>query len=150
MMLRGLLFFGFFLVIVTALAVAFVSVVSDVGWTNVVLLILAAPLVLLAAAGLTGRSFIRSWRPVRQLIQAAGSLADGDYSARVPSTGSRTMGPVVASFNDMAQRLETADEQRRRLLADLGHELRTPLTVIRGEIEAMLDGVHTRLSGDLA
>jgi two-component system sensor histidine kinase BaeS len=31
---------------------------------------------------------------------------------------------------------------RRRLLADLGHELRTPLTVVRGEIEAMLDGVH--------
>ncbi len=52
------------------------------------------------------------------------------------------MRPVVDSFNDMARRLETADEQRRRLLADLGHELRTPLTVIRGEIEAMLDGVH--------
>jgi two-component system sensor histidine kinase BaeS len=42
----------------------------------------------------------------------------------------------------MARRLETADEQRRRLLADVGHELKTPLTVIRGEIEAMLDGVH--------
>lgn len=52
------------------------------------------------------------------------------------------MRPAVDSFNQMASRLEDADIQRRRLLADLGHELRTPLTVVRGEIEAMLDGVH--------
>ena len=42
----------------------------------------------------------------------------------------------------MAARLEEEDERRRRLLADLGHELRTPLTVIRGEIEAVIDGIH--------
>ena len=143
MMLRGLMFFGFFLVVVVVLVLGLVSFISDVGGTNVILLILAAPFVLLSAAGLIGRSFILSWRPVRQLIKAAGSLADGDYSVRVAPTSSRSMGPVVASFNDMARRLETADEQRRRLLADLGHELRTPLTVVRGEIEAMLDGVHT-------
>jgi len=52
------------------------------------------------------------------------------------------MRAALNSFNAMAGRLETADEQRRRLLADLGHEMRTPLTVVRGEIEAMLDGVH--------
>jgi two-component system sensor histidine kinase BaeS len=49
---------------------------------------------------------------------------------------------VSGSFNRMAARLEEEDERRRRLLADLGHELRTPLTVIRGEIEAVLDGLH--------
>jgi signal transduction histidine kinase len=42
----------------------------------------------------------------------------------------------------MAERLEEEDERRRRLLADIGHELRTPMTVIRGEIEAVLDGLH--------
>jgi two-component system sensor histidine kinase BaeS len=79
---------------------------------------------------------------VRGLIDAAGRLADGDYSARVSPSGSSSSRRVVASFNEMARRLETADEQRRRLLADLGHELRTPLTVVRGEIEAIVDGVH--------
>ena len=89
-----------------------------------------------------GRSFVRTWRPVRRLIAAAGSLADGDYTARVEPTGSGSMRAALRSFNTMAGQLETADEQRRRLLADLGHEMRTPLTVVRGEIEAMLDGVH--------
>lgn len=85
---------------------------------------------------------IRTWRPVRRLISAAGRLADGDYSARVAPTGTSSSRRVMNSFNEMARRLEDADEQRRRLLADLGHELRTPLTVIRGEMEAIVDGVH--------
>jgi two-component system sensor histidine kinase BaeS len=91
---------------------------------------------------LIGRSVRRTWLPVRDLIRAAGAVADGDYSARAQPASSAAIQPVVRSFNDMAARLEQADAQRRQLLADLGHELRTPLTVVRGEIEAMIDGVH--------
>ena len=65
--------------------------------------------------------------------------------------------PATESFNRMAERLETSDDLRRRLLADVGHELRTPLTIIRGELEAMADGVRDlnegevrRLLGDVA
>jgi histidine kinase len=49
---------------------------------------------------------------------------------------------MIRSFNDMARRLETSDDLRQRLLADVGHELRTPLTIVRGELEAMADGVR--------
>jgi len=91
---------------------------------------------------LIGRSIRRTWVPVRDLIRAAGAVADGDYAARAQPSSSATVQPVVSSFNEMAARLEQADAQRRQLLADLGHELRTPLTVFRGEIEAMIDGVH--------
>lgn len=52
------------------------------------------------------------------------------------------MRAVGASFNSMASQLEESEEQRRRLMSDLGHELRTPLAVIRGEVEAVIDGVH--------
>jgi len=134
MFLGGLLFFAIFVAAIAAMAVFVVSAISDWSGVPVILLVIGAFLV--------GRSFIRSWRPVRRLIRAAGALADGDYSARVTPSGSRSMRAVVSSFNNMARQLETSDEQRRRLLADLGHELRTPLTVVRGEIEAMLDGVH--------
>ena len=134
MFFGGLIVFALFLVAVVATAVFVVSAISD--WSGVPVVLVAVGVILI------GRSFIRSWRPVRRLIRAAGALADGDYSARVTPSGSRSMRAVVSSFNDMARQLETADEQRRRLLADLGHELRTPLTVVRGEIEAMLDGVH--------
>ena len=98
--------------------------------------------VLVLAAVLVSRAVRRTWRPVRSIIGAAGLLADGDYTARADVGSSASMKAIGDSFNTMAERLEESDEQRRRLLSDLSHELRTPLAVIRGEIEAVMDGVH--------
>jgi len=132
------MFLAFFVVLGAFIATAMVGTSSIGRWIVVGL----APLVVLIAVALIVRYVGRTWIPVRDLIGAAGALADGDYTVRVETHGSAAIRPVARSFNDMARRLELADEERRRLLADLGHELRTPLTVVRGEIEAMLDGVH--------
>ena len=139
MLVRALFFFGFLVLMIVGMVVLISRIVSNVGNLSGWFALGAIPFLLMVVVG---RSFVRSWRPVRRLINAAGSLADGDYTARVEPTGSGSMRAALNSFNAMAGRLETADEQRRRLLADLGHEMRTPLTVVRGEIEAMLDGVH--------
>lgn len=88
------------------------------------------------------RMFGRSWAPVGDLIDATRRLGEGETGVRIETRAPGPFGAVGASFNRMAVRLEEEDERRRRLLADLGHELRTPLTVIRGEIEAVLDGLH--------
>ncbi len=121
------------------IATAIVGSAEVSRWTVIVI----APLIALALFALIIRYYRRTLRPVREVIAAAGALAGGDYSVRVGDAGSTTMRSVTRSFNEMAERLEGADEARRRLLADLGHEMRTPLTVVQGEIEAMLDGVHT-------
>src|SRR5690606_39571630 len=44
-------------------------------------------------------------------------------------------------FNAMADSLQSLEESRRAMVADIAHELRTPLTVMRGRLEAMEDGV---------
>jgi two-component system sensor histidine kinase BaeS len=137
-MFAGFVVFLVMLVLAGALVATVLVQAISVTWVAVVL----APVVVFALAALVIRFVVRTWLPVRRLIDAAGRLSDGDYSVRVATTASPTIRPVVASFNQMAWRLEQADEQRRQLLADVGHELRTPLTVVRGEIEAMLDGVH--------
>jgi len=46
--------------------------------------------------------------------------------------------------------LKTIDEQRRSFLADVAHELRTPLSVIRGQAEAIADGVYPGDAAHLA
>ncbi|MBT8200010.1 MAG: HAMP domain-containing histidine kinase [Acidimicrobiia bacterium] len=142
MAVKALLFLGFLALILVGLGALIANIFSQVSLGTGILVVILTPVVLISTLGLIARAGARTWRPVRDLITAAGDLADGDYSARVAIHGSPATRQVVDSFNDMASRLETADQQRRRLLADLGHELRTPLTVIRGEIEAMIDGVH--------
>ncbi len=99
-------------------------------------------LVLVGLAVFARNRFGRSWRPVGQLIDATRRLGEGETGVRISITEPGPLAAVSGSFNRMAARLEEEDERRRRLLADLGHEMRTPLTVIRGEIEAVVDGVH--------
>lgn len=100
--------------------------------------------VVVMAALLVGsaRVFGGTFRSTRQLITATGRLADGDYSTRVTLDSPRSLAALIRSFNAMAERLESEDVRRRRLLADIGHELRTPLTVLQARVEAMIDGVH--------
>ncbi len=80
--------------------------------------------------------------PLDDLLDASNKIAEGDYSARVEEKGLREMRSLTRAFNSMASRLQANDQQRRAMLADVSHELRTPLTIIRGNIEAILDGVY--------
>jgi len=82
--------------------------------------------------------------PLGNLVEAAGRVEAGDYSARVEERhrGPSELRALTRAFNDMAARLQADEAQRRTLLADVGHELRTPLAVLQGQIEAMVDGIH--------
>ena len=102
-------------------------------------------LVAVAAAGMR-----RMTRPMDTLIEAAGRIESGDYSAQVPERGSPDLRSVARAFNAMSSRLKASDEQRRSFLADITHELRTPLSVIRGQVEAIADGMYPADAAHLA
>ena len=80
--------------------------------------------------------------PLDDLLEAAGLVAQGDYSARVEEKGPEEVRLLSKAFNSMAAQLQLVNEQRRDLMADVTHELRTPLTIIQGNLEGMLDGVY--------
>ena len=103
--------------------------------------------VAVAAAVVTGLVASARWvwrnaRAIGALMDAADRVAGGDYATRVPESGARQLGRLTGAFNEMAERLQTNEERRRELLADVAHELRTPLQVIRGTVEGMVDGLY--------
>jgi len=102
------------------------------------------------AALLIFRGIVRGvGRPLRDVMDAADRVAEGDYSVRVRGFGPPPIAGLARAFNTMAGRLEQHDRQRRELMADVAHELRTPLTVIQGKLEGLLDNVYPRDDGQL-
>ena len=143
---------GFMLFVGTLLAAIIVLWLFGYGQNGALahpLYILAARWILtglviagVAAALGVGLLLRRAALPFGSLLEAAGRVAAGDFSARVPEKGPGEVRALAAAFNGMTERLRINAEQRQRLLADVSHELRTPLTVIQGNLEGMLDGVY--------
>jgi two-component system OmpR family sensor kinase/two-component system sensor histidine kinase BaeS len=80
--------------------------------------------------------------PLTDLANAARAFAGRDWSRRVQERGTDEIAAVAREFNSMADALQSAEMQRRNLMADIAHELRTPLTVLQGNLRAMLDEVY--------
>ncbi len=81
-------------------------------------------------------------RPIRALAVAIHDIASGKYATRVAASSSDELGQLGRDFNAMALTLEKNEKERRQWVADISHELRTPIAVLRGEIEALLDGIR--------
>ncbi|NIY46168.1 two-component system sensor histidine kinase BaeS [Cedecea colo] len=96
--------------------------------------LLAAAATFLLARGLLA--------PVKRLVEGTHRLAAGDFTARVDSTSQDELGKLGQDFNQLASTLEKNHNMRRAYMADISHELRTPLAILRGELEAIQDGVR--------
>lgn len=78
--------------------------------------------------------------PMRELAEAAGDLARGDFNRRVRIAGDDEVAAVGGAFNKMAEELHRDEQRQRDFLMSISHELRTPLTAILGYAEAIEDG----------
>jgi two-component system sensor histidine kinase BaeS len=103
---------------------------------------------MLAAAlltlGLLGARWIAGrWvRPLLGIQDATARIARGELAIRVPTRRTDEIGDLIRDINSMAEGLERLESARRRWIAEISHELRTPLTVLRGEIDALAEGIR--------
>lgn len=80
--------------------------------------------------------------PLEALATGAANIGRGDLSYRVATKGTLEIVALADAFNRMAADLQTAEQLRQQMLADVAHELRTPLTVLQGNLRAILDDVY--------
>jgi signal transduction histidine kinase len=111
---------------------------------NILLIVLFAVVVVAALAGilLARRTLV----PVARASAAARSLAEGLLETRLPVERTDEFGAWAASFNEMAEALETkitalseAQARERRFTSDVAHELRTPLTALVAEASLLAE-----------
>jgi signal transduction histidine kinase len=79
--------------------------------------------------------------PVEKLTVAVRRLQAGELGARVTPRGHDELAALAGAFNAMAERVERTERLRRDLVNDVAHELRTPLAHLRGQLEAVQDGL---------
>jgi len=104
--------------------------------------LLAALLGLGLAALLAGWLASRLLAPMRTVAAATHQLAAGAYDTRVTVVRDDEVGQLARDFNQLAHKLERNERMRRDFMAEVSHELRTPLAVLKGELEAIEDGVR--------
>jgi signal transduction histidine kinase len=87
---------------------------------------------------------------LRRLAEGAQALAGGNYDVRVDAVSRDEVGNLTASFNEMAERLQHAenlraelDRERRHLTMAISHDLRTPVASLQAMVEALNDEVVT-------
>jgi two-component system sensor histidine kinase BaeS len=118
----------------------------------------AIALGLIAAALVLGAG-LAYWlsRRIRAIAQATAGLIQGDFDVRLAPAGNDELARLARDLNTLAETLAAARLARRQWIADISHELRTPLSILKGEIEALQDGVRplgrdalNSLAGDTA
>ena len=74
-------------------------------------------------------------RPLRRITAAAQKIMEGDFSVRIPVTGSidrmDALQEVAICFNRMAEALAGTETLQTDFIANVSHELKSPLAVIR-------------------
>lgn len=101
-----------------------------IAGTTGIVLVLA-----IIATVVVGRRLVR---PLRLLTEAARQPVD--RQGAVPVTTRDEIGHLATAFNDLSDRREALEQQRKAMVSDIAHELRTPLTNIRTWLETARDG----------
>ncbi|MEU1344168.1 HAMP domain-containing sensor histidine kinase [Streptomyces sp. NPDC005827] len=111
----------------------------DMSPANKARIVGAAGLVLAVTVAVTAVVATRLVRPLRALTVAA--RQPPELHVRAPVRTRDETGLLAEAFNDLTERRERLEEQRKAMVSDIAHELRSPLTNIRGWLEVTRDGV---------
>ena len=103
------------------------------GW----LLVLQTLTAVLVGVLIGKYAFGRIIRPLFRLGAGARRIATGDLSTRIQLTRDPDLYPIAASFNGMAESVQSRIQREQRFSANVSHELRSPLTAVVGTVDLL-------------
>jgi signal transduction histidine kinase len=116
-------------------------------WQFLLLLILALPIALLAAAFAAYFVAGRALSPLEAMASRAENITANNLSERLTVIDeSDELGHMARVLNQLLERLERAFGAMKRFTADAAHELRTPLAALRGTGELALERTQDKVA----
>jgi len=126
-----------------------IQVARNLAPANTIFSQLAATFFWITALALAVGAGVGYWltgvalRPIQEATATALAITrTGRLDRRVALTAARPdeIGLLIATFNEMLDRLQELFDKQRRFSADLSHELRSPLTTILGNLSLLKRG----------
>jgi heavy metal sensor kinase len=113
--------------------------IEDVLRILMIGLLIAAPIVLVIAAGGGYMLARRALAPVAAITNLAGSIGPKDLGRRLAlDLPDDELGRLSRTFDAMLARIEDAFDRQRRFTGDAAHELRTPIAFMRSQVDLAL------------
>lgn len=78
--------------------------------------------------------------PIKKVIGAIESMAEGNLKQRVEVIGNDEIASLSSAFNNMNDKINAMDKERRQFVADASHELKSPLASIKVLVQSLLTG----------
>lgn len=84
-------------------------------------------------------------KPLEAVSNAASELSLGHFDTRVKLAHAaiqpQETQALATNFNSMAEALQSSQEERKAMIADIAHELRNPIASIQFRLDALSDGL---------
>lgn len=109
--------------------------------TRIFIILVFASMVVLLLLGVPLTRYFTN--RVDAINTAAERLSKGDYATRVVPSSRDELGQLAQRFNYLAEVLQRNKQSQQMWVSNISHELRTPLGILKGELEAVQDGLRT-------
>lgn len=94
---------------------------------------------ILLSTAITALGSNRMLKPIRKVIDATRSVAEGDFTVRIDVGNVPELEDLNYSFNKMVEELGSIETLRSDFVSDFSHEFKTPIVSIRGFAKLLKD-----------